>query len=132
MQEVLYFFHFVGIIIALGAVTVIDSMGFISKNSKKWTQTTIQAHHVTKPLIWIGTAIMTITYLMMPNNWLIIKNILIPVLIINGAFLSFYVSPRLDELAGKNVLLPLELKIKITVSMLVSFFCWWTLVYLSL
>ena len=43
------FFHLAGIIIGLGAVTVIDTMGFISRKSKEWTQVTVKAHHVTKP-----------------------------------------------------------------------------------
>ncbi|MFT4303024.1 MAG: hypothetical protein ACMXYG_00525 [Candidatus Woesearchaeota archaeon] len=134
--NLLFFFHFVGIIIGLGAVTVIDSMGFIARKSKKWTQTTIEAHHVTKPLIWIGTIVVLITWILMLffiENLIftIVKSILLAILIINGAFLSFYVSPRLDRLSGKNVLLPLELQIKITISMLISFTCWWVFVFLT-
>ena len=56
--------HFIGIIIGLGAVTVIDTMGFVSRKNKKWTQTTIEAHHVTKPLIWIGTILVTISWIL--------------------------------------------------------------------
>lgn len=59
--NLLLFFHFVGIIIALGAVTVIDTMGFFSRHNKKKTQDTIFAHHTTKPLIWLGTVIVLVT-----------------------------------------------------------------------
>jgi hypothetical protein len=127
------FLHLAGIIIALGAVTVIDTMGFISRKSKEWTQTTIKAHHVTKPLIWLGTIIMTATWLFLYSgqNPDIIKSVLILVLILNGSFLSFYISPRLDKLQGKKVLLPPKLQISIVFSMLVSFFSWWSLVFLT-
>jgi len=107
----LLFFHFAGIIIRLGAVTVIDSMGFISQKDKKWTQTTIKAHHVTKPLIWIGSFLLIVIFVFIfPREGLtslnMTKSALLVVMVLNGSFLSFYISPRLDKLAGKNVLLP--------------------------
>jgi hypothetical protein len=44
-----------GLIIGLGAVTVIDIHGFIARRSLYWTRATISAHKVTKPMIWVGT-----------------------------------------------------------------------------
>lgn len=44
----------VGYIVGLGAVTVIDILGFLGRKSSYWTETTIRAHKVTKPLIWLG------------------------------------------------------------------------------
>ena len=129
-QILLFFFHFAGIIVGLGAVTVIDNMGFISRKSKEWTQTTIKAHHVTKPLIWAGTILVLITWPFLYNNntLSVVKSVILIALILNGMFLSFYISPRLDKLAGKNVLLPNELQNKIAISMIISFIGWWSFV----
>ncbi len=132
----LMFFHFVGIIIGLGAVTVIDVMGFFSRKSKKKTQTTISAHHTTKLLIWIGTIIVLISWIFILiergfGNIEIIKSILLGVMILNGCFLSFHISPRLDKLIDKKVLLPQNLQIKIGITLFVSFISWWGFVLLS-
>lgn len=131
------FFHIAGIIIGLGAVTVIDFMGFISRKDKKWTQTTIQAHHVTKPLIWIGTILVVLSWIFILfqegfTNINSIKTIILIILIFNGSFLSFHISSRLDKLAGKNVLLPKALQNSIAVSMIISFIGWWSFVILTI
>lgn len=128
------FIHLAGIIIALGAVTVIDTMGFISRKSREWTQVTIKAHHVTKPLIWLGTILMVISWMFLYSGSTLdfIKTILIFILVVNGSFLSFYISPRLDRLYGKKVLLPSELQLAIAFSMIISFSCWWSLVFITI
>ena len=133
----LLFFHFVGIIIGLGAVTVIDTMGFFSKRDNKKTQDTISAHHTTKPLIWIGTIIVLITWIwiLIQDGFGFIQNIksfLLIIMILNGSFLSFYVSPRLDKLIGKKVILPKTLQTKITISFIISFVSWWSFVILTI
>ena len=127
------FIHFAGIIIGLGAVTVIDTMGFISRKSKEWTQVTIKAHHVTKPLIWLGTILMIFGWLFLfdGSKLDIFKSILICILVLNGLFLSFYISPKLDELYGRKILLPNYLQFKILISMPISFLSWWSLVLLT-
>ncbi len=127
------FIHIAGIIIGLGAVTVIDTMGFISRKSKEWTQVTIKAHHVTKPLIWLGTLLMLFSWLFLyaGGYWEIVKSVIIGILILNGLFLSFYISPRLDRLYGNRTLIPSRLQLLITGSFLVSFTGWWILVYLT-
>ncbi len=132
----LMFFHFVGIIIGLGAVSVIDVMGFFSRKSKKKTQDTISAHHTTKPLIWIGTIIVLVTwiFILIERGFGIIeviKSVLLGVMILNGCFLSFHISPRLDKLIGKKVLLPRSLQTKIGISLVISFISWWSFVLLS-
>jgi hypothetical protein len=131
------FFHIVGIIIGLGAVTVIDCLGFISRKDKKLTQVTIQAHHVTKPLIWLGTIIIFLSWIFIIFNEgfteiNLVKSVILLVLIFNGVFLSFYISPRLDKLLGKNIILPRYLQNKILVSMIISFIGWWTFVFLTM
>ena len=130
------FFHFVGIIIGLGAVTVIDTMGFFSRNDKKKTQETIAAHHTTKPLIWLGTFIVLVTWIIIILGqsltgiyfW---KSLLLVVMILNGCFLSFVISPALDKLIGKKVLLHSSLQVKIAISLVISFISWWSFVGLT-
>ncbi|MFA5856303.1 MAG: hypothetical protein WC867_03030 [Candidatus Pacearchaeota archaeon] len=133
MFNLALFFHIAGLIIGLGAVTVIDFLGFTSRKSKELTQVTIHAHHVTKPLIWIGTILIFISWLFLYNGSLIsnIKSFLLIIMVLNGIFLSFYISPRLNKLIGKKELLPMPLQIKITISMIISFLCWWTFVILT-
>lgn len=132
------FFHFAGIIIGLGAVTVIDTMGFFSRKNINKTQNTIYAHHTTKPLIWIGTLIVLITWILilLKNNFILnfvetFKTILIGVMIINGSFLSFHISPELNKRIGVKKLLPKSLQIKIAISLIVSFISWWSFVILT-
>lgn len=132
----LLFFHFSGVIIALGAVTVIDTMGFFSRKNKKKTQDTIAAHHTTKPLIWLGTIIVLITWIVMLSNGEFgfiekTKTFLLGIMILNGSFLSFNISPRLDELIGKKVLLNKNLQMKISFSFFISFISWWSFVILT-
>jgi len=130
------FFHFVGIIIALGAVTVIDVMGFFSRKSIKKTQETIVAHHTTKPLIWVGTIIVLISwvFILIQKNFgeiEIIKSILLVIIILNGCFLSFHISPRLSKMKGVKKLLNKSLQIKIGISLVVSLISWWGFVFFS-
>jgi hypothetical protein len=133
----LLFFHFVGIIVGLGAVIVIDIMGLLSRKSKKKTQITIQTHHITKPLIWIGIIIISITwiFILLSEGFGFIektKSILLFIMIVNGCFLSFHISPRLNKLIGKKSLLPRSLQIKIGITLIISFFSWWSFVLLTI
>jgi hypothetical protein len=121
-----------GYIIGLGAVTVIDTLGFLGRKSSYWTETTIRAHKVTKPLIWLGIFLILIgSYFYKNLNPYLIYFYL--VLILNGLFLSFYVSPILleREKSGKGKeLLPKNLQIKITISFIISFLTWWGSLFL--
>ena len=122
-----------GFVVGLGAVTVIDLHGFLALRSPYWTETTIRAHKVTKPLTWIGT-ILAITggvvfYSQHAFTWIpMVHTIVAPVLIANGCFLSFYVSPYLlkQEREGRErELLPTRLQLAISTSFGVSFTSWW-------
>lgn len=138
-MDYLLFVHFVGIVIALGAVTVIDSLGFLSRKSKEWAQVTVKAHHITKRLIWIGTIIVFISWVLMHyfdkveafSDLGLIKSILLIVMMVNGIFLSFYVSPNVDNYDGKNKLFSKSLQSKVIFSMMVSFLSWWSFVFIT-
>lgn len=128
------FLLFAGFIIGLGAVTVIDLHGFLGRKSKYWTKATISAHKVTKPLIWIGTILAIIGGFLFYREigWTVFARahaIIAIMLILNGIFLSFYVSPYLlkQEKARKSSkILPDNLQRKISASFVVSFIGWWT------
>jgi hypothetical protein len=122
-----------GFILGLGAVTVIDLHGFLGRKSPYWTEATIRTHKVTKPLIWIGTLFVIIGGAIfyrheVLSGILLYQVLIVCALILNGLFLSFYVSPFLlkREKEGKqSELLPGSLQNKITVSFMVSFVGWW-------
>lgn len=128
------FIFIAGFIIGLGAVTVIDIHGALGRKSSYWTEATTRTHKVTKPLIWIGLIIAIagacITYRDIGLKGIPMIQVLIAVvLVLNGLFLSFYVSPFLikREKEGRaGELLPPSLQAKIAVSFVFSFIGWWT------
>lgn len=127
-----------GLIIGLGAVTVIDIHGWLARKSGYWTEATIRSHKVTKPLIWLGTGLLIIGLLLIYRSTLFSGTaffhlILVAILILNGLYLTFSVSPRLLRLEkeGKsNEVLPKSLQRKISISFIISFFGWWSVVAL--
>lgn len=132
--DVLGLFLFIsGFIIGLGAVTVIDIHGFLGRKSSYWTEATTRTHKVTKPMIWVGIVLAIIggvaLYRQEPFTGIpLTHTIIAAVLIVNGCFLSFNVSPFLLErekngMSGK--LLPKSWQRKIMVSLLVSDTLWW-------
>lgn len=132
------FIFFAGFIVGLGAVTVIDWHGFLGTRSVYWTETTIRAHKVTKPLIWLGTFLAitggSIFYRALPFAGIPkIHTLLAFILVLNGCFLSFVVSPTLlrrERTGHARELLPRSLQIKIAMSFIVSFTGWWLSVFL--
>jgi hypothetical protein len=127
------FIMIAGFIIGLGAVTVIDIHGFLGRKSSYWTEATIRTHKVTKPMIWAGTILAIIGGFILYRNVQfagipMYHAIIAIVLILNGIFLSFYVSPFLlkRETEGKDKeLLPQTLQNKIMVSLIISDIGWW-------
>ena len=134
LQTLTLFILIAGYIIGLGAVTVIDLHGFLARKSEYWTQATIQSHKITKPLIWFGILLVTIGSIMFWSalsfaEISIIYFAILVALIINGLFLSFWISPKLlkREKEGRaEEILPRSWQNAITVSFLVSFSGWWT------
>lgn len=136
MSTLSIFITLMGFVIGLGAVTVIDFHGYLARRSAYWTEATIRAHRITKPLIWIGIFFVTLGHFLIKNRGIISENlsmihfIVIAVMIINGCFLTFIVSPELlrREKAGlAREILPSGLQKKITASFLVSVVSWWWL-----
>lgn len=119
-----------GFIIGLGAVTVIDLHGFLGRKSSYWTEATTRTHKVTKPLIWIGTFLVllgTILTYGLSQIGMVQYGLLI-VMILNGIFLSFKVSPYLlkrEKNGESSRILPESWQRKIQISFIFSFVCWW-------
>ncbi len=125
-----------GFVIGLGAVTVIDIHGFLGRTSPYWTEATTRTHKVTKPLIWYGMMLVIVgTYLLFREglfdmNTYVHMLVVQSIMILNGRFLSFVVSPHLleRERGGRaSELLDSRLHIKIAFSFIVSFVSWWGL-----
>lgn len=133
-----FFTLMTGFIIGLGAVTVIDFHGLLGRKSAYWTEATTRTHKVTKPMIWIGIALATIGGSMLYratgfSGTAPLHLALLLVLILNGAFLSFSVSPYMlaREKGGKqSELLPASWQRKIAVSLVFSAIGWWGSLFL--
>ena len=126
-----------GLVVGLGAVTVIDLHGFCARKSSYWTVATIATHKITKPLIWLGILLLSLglTFFYLSSIFLPrvakMQLFLIAALVLNGVYLSFVISPALliKEKQGKaSELLSSSMQSRIAASMLVSFFGWWALV----
>lgn len=133
------FITIAGFIVGLGAVTVIDIHGFLARKSHYWTEATIRSHKVTKPLIWVGIFLVLLGTIFLfqsgyiSESQLVTRLLLIAVLIVNGCFLSFSISPKLlqqEKDGNSDKLLTKKMQKNITISFLISFFGWWSLVLL--
>ena len=133
MNSFALFILLAGFVIGLGAVTVIDLHGFLGRKSSYWTMATIRTHKVTKPLIWLGTLLVVVGgfffYQNVPMDGILVFHLIsVPIMILNGLFLSFSVSPYLMKLEAENKsgdILPNIWQNKITASFLISFIAWW-------
>ncbi len=127
------FILFAGFIIGLGAVTIIDIHGFLGRTSSYWTEATTRTHKVTKPLIWLGMLMITCGGFLFYKEYglqpiTIVHIISLFIMIINGVFLSFSVSPYLierEKMGKEKELLSKTWQNKITISFLISFVLWW-------
>jgi hypothetical protein len=132
------FLFIAGFIIGLGAVIVIDLHGFLGRKSPYWTEATIRTHKITKPLIWIGMFLAIVGGIITYRNigltgTALLHTFLAVILILNGCFLSFWVSPQLlkREKEGKaRELLPEDLQMKIAISFIISVIGWWSSLFL--
>lgn len=126
-----------GFVIGLGAVTVIDVHGVLGKFSAYWRAAAVKTHKITMPLIWIGSLLIGTGYALSSGqgvnlSWLWYIYV---ILILNGSFLTFVISPKLiaNEKADKpGAELPNLWQKLIILSTIISFCSWWSslLIYL--
>lgn len=129
---------FAGFVIGLGAVAVIDIHGFLGRKSSYWTEATTRTHKVTKPLIWVGILLAVVGGMLLYraesfSGIPFIHALIALMLIANGCFLSFSVSPFLlhREKEGQSAqLLPHAWQRKIAASLVVSDIGWWSGLFL--
>ena len=127
-----------GLIIGLGAVTVIEILAWCGRRSPYWTLATVRTHRVTKPLIWVGVCLSLFGAIIAYRNYdftglVALQAFIAAIVILNGLWLTFHVSPHLlrREREGKDAqLLSPSWQRKIRVSFLISFFGWWIIVVL--
>ena len=132
------FIMLAGFVIGLGAVVVIDVHGFLGRRSAYWSEATTRTHKVTKPLIWVGMLLAIgggcVVYWGEPFIGIpLVHSVAAAVLLLNGCFLSFSVSPFLlrREREGKaKDLLPKSWQRKIMISLLLSDVGWWGSLFL--
>ena len=133
LEVISLFILLAGFIIGLGAGTVIDIHGFLGRKSSYWTEATIRTHKVTKPLIWFGTFLTFIGGLLFYKSYPLVgiplyHLIIWCVLVLNGIFLSFFVSPFLlkrEQDGNQKELLSNSLQRKIMISLIISDIGWW-------
>lgn len=124
---------FVGYIVGLGAVTVIDLHGWLGRTSSYWTEATTRTHKITKPLIWIGLvlAVVGTTVWFANQAWWGVPAVvhgLYVLLVCNGLYLSFVVSSyllRREACGNATALLPARMQRSVFFSFVVSFLGWW-------
>lgn len=131
------FVTIVGFVVGLGAVTVIDIHGVLGKRSAYWRAAAVRTHKVTKPLIWVGSGLVGLGYLLSAQQGVAISPLwyIYAVLILNGCFLSFVISPKLiaNEKAGKpEAELPSSWQGLIIISTIISFAGWWPSLFIYL
>jgi hypothetical protein len=122
-----------GFVIGLGAVNVIDIHGFLGRKSSYWTETTIRTHKVTKPLIWFGIFLTIVGGIIFYRNQTfsgipMYHSFIALILILNGLFLSFYISPILLKRENQDMqgeILPTSIQNKIIISLIISDIGWW-------
>lgn len=128
------FLFLAGFVIGLGAVTVIDLHGFLGRTSAYWTEATTRTHKVTKPMIWVGIILAALGGLIFYREQSftgipLIHAVIAFVLILNGYFLSFRVSPFLLKREKEGLsreLLPASWQKKIMIGLIVSDIGWWS------
>lgn len=117
-----------GFVVGLGAVTVIDIQGLLGRKSKYWTETATRTQKVTKPLIWMGICLGLIGGFIFYRNFgfrgiPFVQFCLAIMLLLNGCFLSFKVSPFLLDKEKQNQAgepIPFSWQWKIAISLIVS------------
>lgn len=122
-----------GYIVGLGAVTVIDLHGWFGRTSPYWSEATTRTHKITKPLIWVGLILTIIgtTLWFKGQPWWGVPALvhgLYALLLINGLYLSFVISPFLlrQEAAGEAArLLSPAMQRRVSVSFIISMLGWW-------
>lgn len=115
------FLQFLGIILALGPITVLFVMLIRSRKSNEITKLTIKANEALKPMLWLGIIITLVVWAyVMSKNFLNIIGLLNSLILVIIIILSWYVSSNISKMEFGKI--PI-----ISTTMLVLI--WWLFVY---
>ena len=127
------FVYLAGFVLGIGSSTVIGFLGLLARKSHYWTLTAVRAPKVTKFLVWVGMCVSVFGFMLFYadegfDSFTIGHLSLFVILIINGLVFSYVISPMLnqkDDEGKDSALLDKNWQVRITVSYLISFICWW-------
>lgn len=129
-----------GLIISLGAVTLLDLFGFWGIHSAKWRERVKKNQQLFRFSIWSGIIIHVLSTLILfqlSNDQIILflELFIFASIIITTSWVSFFVKPRIKERERRGLKSPTipPLWIKYTVvSFVLTFLAWWLIGYLTL
>lgn len=125
-----FFAMLAGLILGLGSVSVIDLLGLRGVRSAYWTETAIRASKATTPLTWAGVGVFLAGSLVLYRETgfsgvATFQELLLLIIIVNGLWLTFRISPKVAAFEGTGKTLPAKLQRRVIGHFGVSFVAWW-------
>ncbi len=124
------FLHLAGIVLGLGAISIIFLSGSILVRAGKMSPKAINVYYVTKPLVLAGIVLTGITWMLLyaqnPESLIgTVKSVMLGALFILALALALFVNPKPDEKTDKS-----NVKLHGPI-VLLSFLGWWLLLLLT-
>ena len=128
--------HILAMVLAFGAILLVDWHGFLWLIGKRELAETIRLDGAAGPLIWSGTAAMLLTGAFLAPNvsnpWTIVKLGAVLVLMLNGIMLiplmrRLVVMPPTTTFAG----LPIGQRVHMLLCLAISQLCWWAAIVIG-
>lgn len=131
--------HFIGAIIAVGAVTATDSMLIYLHFREKFSEALSKVSLLMSLLVWVGLFVLTVTgsFLIYTNpeiaqgTFFHVKMALVGVVFINGIILNEKVYPRFQDLADewpRETKQVSEFEKRAAIFGIISVVGWWTII----
>lgn len=117
LHKPILWLHLLGFALGVGGATITDIFFFKFLNDFKISPEESKVMHILSQIIWVGLLIAVISGigLYLPNaevlnetSKFLLKTIVVMVIIVNGAFLNLYVSPKLIDLSWQPGVLPMK------------------------
>lgn len=135
--------HFIGFIIGLGAATISDILFFKFLKDFKIDKFEADTLHTISKIVWGGVGLFTISGiclfigkydLLVKSSSFLSKMTIVAVVIMNGIFLHFNVSPKLRKLKliGKVTNKDMILRTKALIGGVISVTSWYSVLFLAI